>query len=120
MKAVAPIQAVETSTRGSTMTGAILARSETRVNPPNSPHRPTTEVIRPPGRVSSKNQPKVKPPAAETKCFARLKKKIPIPAPIKAEIIQARRYRPRRVVDGGLGDGGCRFSSTLMVSKHLE
>ena len=79
------------STIGSTKTGTILSKSETTVKPPKRPHRPMTDVISPPGRVSSKNQPNVNPPAAETKYLAMLKKKIPTPAPMNAEMMHARR-----------------------------
>ena len=91
MNAVAPIQAVEARVICSTMFGTILANKAATVKPPSNPHRPRTEVINPPDFVSSKNQPKAKPPAAETKYLAMLKKKIPIPAPMNDATRQARR-----------------------------
>lgn len=75
-----------------------------------------TEVINPPSRVASKNQPNVNPPAAETQYFEKLKKKIPKAAPKKEEMTHARRYNPRMVVDGNRGEGGCIAGSTLFVS----
>jgi hypothetical protein len=75
-----------------------------------------TEVINPPSRVASRNHPKVNPPAADTQYFEKLKKKIPKAAPKNEEITHARRYRPRMVVDGNRGEGGCIAGSTLRIS----
>jgi hypothetical protein len=83
---------------------------------PSKPHRPRTVVINPPSRVASKNHPNVNPPAADTQYFEKLKKKIPNAAPKKDEIIHAKRYRPRMVVEGNRGEGGCIAGSTLIVS----
>jgi hypothetical protein len=58
----------------------------------------------------------VNPPAADTQYLEKLKKKIPAAAPKNEEMIQARRYRPRSVVVGYTGDGGCIAGSTLPVS----
>lgn len=119
MKAVAPIQAVDTRTMWSWSTGTNEPRKATTVKLPSSPHRPRTDVIKPPSLVASKNQPKTNPPAADTQYFEKLKKKIPAAAPKKEEITQARRYSPRIVVDGYRGDGGCIAGSTLIIRSFL-
>jgi hypothetical protein len=75
-----------------------------------------TEVINPPSLVASRNHPKVKPPAADTQYFEKLKKKIPKAAPKNEEMIHAKRYSPRMVVDGYRGEGGCIAGSTLLFS----
>lgn len=107
--AVAPIHAVAISTIHGLSFSGRLATNMATVRPPSKPHRPSAEVMSPPALTARRNHPKAKPPAAATQYFANLKKKMPIAAPMNDEMMQARRYSPRSVDDGGFGDGGWMF-----------
>ena len=120
VNAVAPIHAVDINITCGFKTGTKLVTNAPTVKPPSRPHRPRTFDRRPPWRVARRNQPKAKPPAAATQYLAKVKKKTPMAAPKRDEMTQARRYRPRKVVEGGLGDGGWRFGSTLSTSRVCQ
>jgi len=89
--AVAPIQAVDTKVICGVNTGTKLATKVATVKLPSNPHRPRVLETSPPCRVARRNQPNAKPPAAETQYLAKVKKKTPIAAPKKEEMMQARR-----------------------------
>lgn len=95
--------------------GTKLQQNAATVKQPSRAHRPRTDWMSPFDLVARMNHPRANPPAADTQYFAKLKKKMPAAAPKKEAMRQARRYRPRRVVEGGLGDGGWREGSTLFA-----